>query len=58
VEISGFMRLVSNIRDIEKAMGDGVKRVYEAEMGQRIKLRRVRSANASMGQHQVSPNGH
>jgi N-acetylneuraminate synthase len=58
VEISGFMRLVSNIRDIEKAMGDGVKRVYETEMGQRIKLRRVRSANASMELHQVSPNGH
>jgi N-acetylneuraminate synthase len=41
VEISGFIRLVSNIRDIEKAMGDGVKRVYEGEMSQRKKLRRV-----------------
>jgi N-acetylneuraminate synthase len=43
VEVGGFMRLVSNIRDIEKALGDGVKRVYEGEMGQRKKLRRVSS---------------
>jgi len=41
VEISGFMRLVSNIRDIEKAMGDGIKRVYEGEIAQRRKLRRM-----------------
>lgn len=58
VEISGFMRLVSNIRDIEKAMGDGVKRVYEAEMGQRAKLRRVRQGTGSVELHTVSPNGH
>ena len=58
VEISGFMRLVSNIRDIEKAMGDGVKRVYETEMGQRMKLRRVRSGGAPIELHPVSPNGH
>ncbi|MDH3252722.1 MAG: N-acetylneuraminate synthase family protein [Ignavibacteria bacterium] len=43
VEIGGFMRLVSNIRDIEKAMGDGVKKVYPAEIKQRDKLRRVKS---------------
>jgi N-acetylneuraminate synthase len=43
VEIGGFMRLVSNIRDIEKALGDGIKRVYEDELGQRKKLRRVSS---------------
>ncbi len=41
VEIGGLMRLVSNIRDIEKAMGDGVKRVYESELGARKKLRRA-----------------
>ncbi len=40
VEISGMQRLVSNIRDIEKAMGDGVKRVYDGEVAARIKLRR------------------
>ncbi len=58
VEISGFMRLVSNIRDIEKAMGDGVKRVYDDEMGQRAKLRRVRTAMPSVELNRVSNNGH
>ena len=58
VEISGFMRLVANIRDIEKAMGDGVKRVYEAEMSQRRKLRRVRGAEAPVTLQSVSSNGH
>lgn len=58
VEISGFMRLVSNIRDIEKALGDGIKRVYENEMGQRKKLRRVPSENSSVQLSSVSPNGH
>jgi N-acetylneuraminate synthase len=43
VEIGGLDRLVGNIRDIEKAMGDGVKRVYESEVGPRKKLRRVQS---------------
>jgi N-acetylneuraminate synthase len=42
VEIGGFLRLVSNIRDIEKALGDGVKRVYDAERAQIAKLRRVK----------------
>ena len=41
VEVGGFARLVSNIRDIEKALGDGVKKVYDTEIGQRKKLRRV-----------------
>ncbi|HYF02174.1 MAG TPA: N-acetylneuraminate synthase family protein, partial [Patescibacteria group bacterium] len=44
VEIGGFERLVSNIRDIEKAMGDGVKKVYDSEVGPRAKLRRVQNA--------------
>jgi N-acetylneuraminate synthase len=43
VEISGFMRLVSNIRDIEGSLGDGVKRVYPAEQAQKAKLRRVQA---------------
>ncbi len=43
VELGGLERLVSNIRDIEKAMGDGIKRVYESEIGPRKKLRRVQS---------------
>ncbi len=43
VELGGLERLVANIRDIEKAMGDGIKRVYESEIGPRKKLRRVQS---------------
>jgi N-acetylneuraminate synthase len=43
VEISGLMRLVSNIRDIEKSMGDGVKRVTETELAAQKKLRRKAS---------------
>jgi N-acetylneuraminate synthase len=43
VEIGGFIKLVSNIRDIEKAMGDGVKRVYAGELPQIEKLRRVKT---------------
>jgi N-acetylneuraminate synthase len=43
VEVGGFMRLVSNIRDIERALGDGVKRVYPGEMPHREKLRRVKA---------------
>jgi N-acetylneuraminate synthase len=41
VEIGGFVRLVNNIRDIEKALGNGVKRLYPSELKQREKLRRV-----------------
>jgi N-acetylneuraminate synthase len=41
VEIGGLIRLVSNIRDIERSLGDGVKRVYASELAQRQKLRRV-----------------
>jgi N-acetylneuraminate synthase len=43
VEVGGLIRLVSNIRDIEKAMGDGVKRVYAGELPQIEKLRRVKT---------------
>lgn len=41
VEVDGFRRLVNNIRDIEKSMGDGIKRVYAAEQAQIKKLRRA-----------------
>ena len=46
VEIGGLVRLVQNIRDVERALGDGVKRVYPSEIGQRNKLRRVPSLDA------------
>jgi N-acetylneuraminate synthase len=42
VEPNGFHKLVSNIRDIEKALGNGVKQVYPSELSQKQKLRRVK----------------
>lgn len=41
VEPWGFMRLVRDIRVIEKALGDSVKRVYESEISVMKKLRRI-----------------
>lgn len=43
VEIVGLERLVRDIRDIEKSLGDGIKKVYESEYGNLEKLRRVKS---------------
>jgi N-acetylneuraminate synthase len=43
VEIGGLLRLVANIRDIERSLGDGVKRIYEGEIAARKKLRRIAS---------------
>jgi len=47
VEIGGLLRLVASIRDIERSLGDGVKRIYEGELAARQKLRRVPSAAAA-----------
>jgi N-acetylneuraminate synthase len=41
VEVLGMHQLVRNIRDIERGLGDGVKRVYPSELSARQKLRRV-----------------
>jgi len=41
VEVIGMHRLVQSMRDIERALGDGIKRVYASEMGSRAKLRRA-----------------
>jgi N-acetylneuraminate synthase len=41
VEPPGFVRLIKDIRAIEIAMGDGVKRVFESEKPIMQKLRRV-----------------
>lgn len=49
VEMVGLFRLVANIRDIEKAMGDGVKRVYDSELSGMKKLRRVQSPAPAVG---------
>jgi N-acetylneuraminate synthase len=39
VEPAGLMRLVRDIRIIEKAMGDGIKKVYASEQGMIKRLR-------------------
>ncbi|KOG65614.1 N-acetylneuraminate synthase [Streptomyces griseoflavus] len=41
VEPQGLTRLVRDIRTIEESLGDGVKKVYESELGPMRKLRRV-----------------
>lgn len=42
VEPGGLARLVRDIRTIETALGDGVKRVYDSELAPMKKLRRFR----------------
>jgi len=42
VEILGMHQLVRNARDIEKALGDGIKRVYPSEISSLEKLRKVK----------------
>ena len=41
VEIVGLIRMVRDLRAIEEALGDGVKRVYQSELGALRRLRRV-----------------
>ena len=43
VEVQGFFRLVANVRDIEKSLGDGIKKVYDSEKNSIQKLRRIKS---------------
>jgi N-acetylneuraminate synthase len=47
VEVMGFHNLVRNIRDIERALGDGVKQVYDSELAVMKKLRRVDAGQPS-----------
>lgn len=42
VEIGGMFRLVKDIRDIEKALGNGIKKVYDSEISNIKKLRRTK----------------
>ncbi|MFF3014109.1 N-acetylneuraminate synthase family protein [Streptomyces sp. NPDC057939] len=49
VEPGGLTRLVRDIRTIETALGDGVKRVYDSELAPMRKLRRVQGAFAVEG---------
>jgi N-acetylneuraminate synthase len=54
VEPRGLERLVQYIRDIEFAMGDGVKTVYESERPVMNKLRRTDRLMATAFQHAVN----
>lgn len=54
VEPQGFKRLVKYIRDIESAMGDGVKRVYESEIPIMRKLRRTDRLTVTSSEHAVN----
>jgi N-acetylneuraminate synthase len=49
VEPHGMARLVRDIRIVEAAMGDGVKRVYESEIPVMQRLRRVGSGARGQG---------
>jgi N-acetylneuraminate synthase len=44
VEPGGLRRLIKYIRVAERSLGDGVKKVYDSELGQLSKLRRVSDA--------------
>jgi N-acetylneuraminate synthase len=48
VEPQGMQKLVRDIRDIELALGDGIKRVYDSELGAMKRLRRAHSLTASV----------
>jgi sialic acid synthase SpsE len=39
IEPQGFQRLVRDIRDVEMAAGDGIKKVYDSEIGPMKRLR-------------------
>jgi N-acetylneuraminate synthase len=39
VEPIGFAKLIRDVRGVEAALGDGIKRVYESELGPMKKLR-------------------
>lgn len=41
VEPGGLAKLVEDVRKVERALGDGVKRVYDSELPSMAKLRRV-----------------
>src|SRR5262245_13228666 len=54
VEPQGFKRLVKYIRDVEAAMGDGIKKVYESEIQVMQKLRRTDRLMVTSTEHAVN----
>ncbi|WP_030812143.1 N-acetylneuraminate synthase family protein [Streptomyces sp. NRRL S-337] len=55
VEPGGLSRLVRDIRTIEESLGDGVKKVYESELGPMKKLRRVAGVVAETEAAEAQP---
>jgi len=45
IELSSLERLVAETREVERAVGDGIKRVYDSEIPIQKKLRRVPSTH-------------
>jgi len=41
VEPQGMQKLVRDIRTVEQALGDGIKKVYESEMKPKMRLRKI-----------------
>ncbi|MDO6432503.1 N-acetylneuraminate synthase family protein [Flavitalea sp. BT771] len=54
VEPQGMQKLVRDIRDVELALGDGIKRVYESELGAMKRLRRSNKLQATSGKLQAA----
>jgi len=48
VEIHGLVMMVQHIREVERSLGDGIKRVYESELAARSKLRRIANPQLSI----------
>ncbi|MGP4112903.1 N-acetylneuraminate synthase family protein [Streptomyces sp. 4N509B] len=55
VEPQGLVRLVRDIRTIEEALGDGVKKVYDSELAPMKKLRRVKGVVAEEQEQEREP---
>ncbi|MDP3583403.1 MAG: N-acetylneuraminate synthase family protein [Ignavibacteria bacterium] len=49
VEVNGMFQLVRNIRDIEKSLGDGKKKVYLGELKNLTKMRKYKNAQKLVG---------
>lgn len=50
VELVGLKRLIAYIRDIERSLGDGIKRVYDSERAPRARLRRTTAGRSPLSQ--------
>jgi N-acetylneuraminate synthase len=53
VDLADLRQLVAAIREVETALGDGIKRVYEGELASKKKLRRVNGNGAAPAQRAI-----